>query len=310
MHRYIGLGVIVIGLSLAIASADSGQGIRPGDSREQVVAVLGQPQGSMRVRDEETLLYPRGEVILRRGVVTSLNLMSDRALEEKTQRRQKAEEETALHAAQQEAPAPSTITASPEPDSTETDTAAPASLPVAPPDSPAHWSFTETFRHRDGNKRINAGSGLLLWPADDCIYQATAKKFSDGSVMATIPLTLRWKTVGQVPQAAQIMCYYRGTGTVVNAIRGKGFALDPSRQRTRTDKAVVESFYILGEKSISLDGAGSGERDETIQVDDITGELDVLLFAVARQYGLPAEVWLQKPISKLLHIKVNIAEAP
>ena len=54
--------------------------VKIGDTRAQVVAVLGQPQGRLKERGEETLVYPRGTVILKQGGVTKIQLLSEEQL--------------------------------------------------------------------------------------------------------------------------------------------------------------------------------------------------------------------------------------
>ena len=66
-------GLIVLGNIVA-------EEVKIGDTRAQVVAVLGQPQGRLKDQGEETLVYPRGTVILKQGAVTKIQLLSEEAL--------------------------------------------------------------------------------------------------------------------------------------------------------------------------------------------------------------------------------------
>ena len=50
--------------------------VQVGQTREEVVAILGIPQGRLKDHGIETLVYPRGEVVLTQGLVTRIQLMS------------------------------------------------------------------------------------------------------------------------------------------------------------------------------------------------------------------------------------------
>ena len=65
--------------------------IKIGDTRDQVLAILGQPQGRLKDRADETLTYPRGEVILIQGLVTQIHLMSAKEFQQQIAARQQAE---------------------------------------------------------------------------------------------------------------------------------------------------------------------------------------------------------------------------
>lgn len=65
----------------------SASAVEKGDTREAVIAELGQPQGMIKADDYELLTYGRGKVEIRDGVVVSSNLMT---AEELTARRRSA----------------------------------------------------------------------------------------------------------------------------------------------------------------------------------------------------------------------------
>ena len=56
--------------------ADGAAEVQVGNTREEVVAILGVPQGRLKDHGVETLIYPRGEVILAQGLVTQIQLMT------------------------------------------------------------------------------------------------------------------------------------------------------------------------------------------------------------------------------------------
>ena len=62
--------------ALLAAPAASATEVQVGNTREEVVAILGIPQGRLKDHGVETLIYPRGEVILTQGLVTQFQLMS------------------------------------------------------------------------------------------------------------------------------------------------------------------------------------------------------------------------------------------
>jgi len=74
--------------ALVDARADD---IKIGDTREQVLAILGQPQGRLKDRANETLTYPRGEVILVQGLVTQVHLMAEKEFQQQIAVKQLAE---------------------------------------------------------------------------------------------------------------------------------------------------------------------------------------------------------------------------
>lgn len=50
--------------------------IENGASTEQVIETLGKPMGTIELREKTLLLYPQGEITLKKGVVTEIDLMS------------------------------------------------------------------------------------------------------------------------------------------------------------------------------------------------------------------------------------------
>lgn len=59
-------------------SANIPEGIKIGDSRSDVVSLLGTPSGCIDGRNKEILCYARGKVTLSSGIVTGVNLRSER----------------------------------------------------------------------------------------------------------------------------------------------------------------------------------------------------------------------------------------
>ena len=75
------IGRLLVGWLVLIALGTVGaEEVTIGDSRAQVLAVLGQPQGRLKEHGEETLVYPRGTVILKQGLVTKIQLLSEEQL--------------------------------------------------------------------------------------------------------------------------------------------------------------------------------------------------------------------------------------
>ncbi len=72
---------------LALASSRLVADPVEGDSRAGVVDKLGAPTGQLSIGDMERLIYPRGEVTLRGGQVTSVKLMSVKEWEASERRR-------------------------------------------------------------------------------------------------------------------------------------------------------------------------------------------------------------------------------
>jgi hypothetical protein len=77
MKKYVGLLTI-----LAVCTAQASP-VEPGDTREQVLEHLGEPQGLVKMDGAEWMLYPRGKVWLQEGVVTKAELLSPAAFAEK-----------------------------------------------------------------------------------------------------------------------------------------------------------------------------------------------------------------------------------
>lgn len=66
---------------LAAAAADNAAPPQPeiGDSEAAVIEALGEPAGNILLREKTLLLYPRGEITLRDGRVTAVDLMDTEA---------------------------------------------------------------------------------------------------------------------------------------------------------------------------------------------------------------------------------------
>jgi len=83
---------MILWLFASLATADvNSVDIKIGDTREQVLAILGQPQGRLKDRTGETLTYPRGEVILIQELVTQVHLISEKEFQQQIAARQQAE---------------------------------------------------------------------------------------------------------------------------------------------------------------------------------------------------------------------------
>lgn len=63
--------------TLLICTSLSAAPIQKGQTAEQVVETLGKPMGTIELREKTLLLYPQGEVTLKEGVVTEIDLMSE-----------------------------------------------------------------------------------------------------------------------------------------------------------------------------------------------------------------------------------------
>ena len=61
---------------LIVCTTATAAEVQLGQAREEVVAILGIPQGRLKDHGVETLIYPRGEVTLTQGLVTQIQLMS------------------------------------------------------------------------------------------------------------------------------------------------------------------------------------------------------------------------------------------
>ncbi len=55
--------------------------IEPGQTSEQVIEALGKPVGTIELREKTLFLYPQGEVTLKEGLVTEIDLMSQEQFE-------------------------------------------------------------------------------------------------------------------------------------------------------------------------------------------------------------------------------------
>ena len=55
--------------------------VETGQTREQVLSNLGKPMGTIELREKTLLLYPQGEVTLKNGEVTEIDLMSEEQFE-------------------------------------------------------------------------------------------------------------------------------------------------------------------------------------------------------------------------------------
>ena len=67
---------VLLGVALFAGLATAGEDIRVGDSREQVLAALGEPRGRMEYEAVELLFYDRGRVELENGEVLLVKLVS------------------------------------------------------------------------------------------------------------------------------------------------------------------------------------------------------------------------------------------
>lgn len=67
--------------------------IEPGQTNAQVLEALGKPMGTIELREKTLLLYPQGEVTLKEGVVTEIDLMSEEQFEADQERLAREREE-------------------------------------------------------------------------------------------------------------------------------------------------------------------------------------------------------------------------
>lgn len=77
-----GFGALILLISCGLWNALAESEIHPGDSREQVISLLGEPQGSVQMETAEWLLYPRGKLRLVEGRVIESSLLSPEAFQE------------------------------------------------------------------------------------------------------------------------------------------------------------------------------------------------------------------------------------
>lgn len=82
MKRQLRFVAVVLALTLLRAGAAT---VQMGDSRASVVAVLGDPKGSLTMGKREILSYERGDVTLVGGKVVEVNLLSDESFAKKRQ---------------------------------------------------------------------------------------------------------------------------------------------------------------------------------------------------------------------------------
>jgi hypothetical protein len=71
------LSILIITWFAATALFSEPIQIKVGDSLKQTIEVLGEPLGSIELRDKTLLLYPQGEVTLREDRATEIDLMTD-----------------------------------------------------------------------------------------------------------------------------------------------------------------------------------------------------------------------------------------
>ncbi|QHI69339.1 hypothetical protein [Tichowtungia aerotolerans] len=75
--------------TLALLFLYQAQAVQPGDSRDSVIAELGEPKGSMLQGEMEVILFPKGTVTLRNGIVTNSDI-SDSYLQKARERTERA----------------------------------------------------------------------------------------------------------------------------------------------------------------------------------------------------------------------------
>lgn len=74
--------------------------VKPGDSFQQVIAELGEPQGEIAAGDYRLLYFPRGKVELRDGKVTKAELVTEEQAEKSRQLREQQQAEATRIAAE------------------------------------------------------------------------------------------------------------------------------------------------------------------------------------------------------------------
>ena len=81
--------LLLVGCSVAVpalAGTDERATVRKGQPEQAVLNTLGEPVGTIALRDRKLLLYPRGEITLKQGKVAEVDLMSEEAFAEQQKR--------------------------------------------------------------------------------------------------------------------------------------------------------------------------------------------------------------------------------
>src|SRR5689334_15458512 len=66
----------VLGLVLALSAASLAAEVAPGDTLEEAVATLGSPRGRLQVAGRNLVYFERGEIEVRDGRVTRVDLLT------------------------------------------------------------------------------------------------------------------------------------------------------------------------------------------------------------------------------------------
>ncbi|WPJ94802.1 hypothetical protein SH580_15320 [Coraliomargarita algicola] len=73
--------LLALPLLLCLSLSLTASPIQTGHSTEQVIEKLGKPIGTIELREKALLLYPQGEITLKHGLVTEVELMSEAEFE-------------------------------------------------------------------------------------------------------------------------------------------------------------------------------------------------------------------------------------
>jgi hypothetical protein len=77
--------------------------VKLGQRSQQIMEALGKPMGTIELRDKTLLLYPQGEITLKGGYVSEVDLMSDQAFEADQERMRIEREEWIVEKERREA---------------------------------------------------------------------------------------------------------------------------------------------------------------------------------------------------------------
>lgn len=87
------LATLLFSLSLSLSLPSAAATVVPGQSAAQVIEALGKPMGTIGLREKTLLLYPQGEVTLKDGLVTEVDLMNEEQFEADQERLRREREE-------------------------------------------------------------------------------------------------------------------------------------------------------------------------------------------------------------------------
>ena len=115
MLTFLAAGLLSIGRAGDLLADD----IEIGDTRDDVIKALGEPDGSVALGDTEVMFYSRGQIDIKDGKVAHHDVISQEEFEARQQSRLKAQREQSRRAAEQLAQTKVQKSAQPKPASTE-----------------------------------------------------------------------------------------------------------------------------------------------------------------------------------------------